>query len=397
MKNIGNWLFPPALVTGLLLLLTGRTAAQTFTKLHDFAPGGSYSIYYYTNSDGADPNGGLLLAGNALYGTTYVGGTNGNGTIFMVNTGSLSVTCLHAFTAGTLMTLGDYTNADGGNPTAALVLAGDTLYGTARNGGVSGDGTVFALHTDGTGFTNLYTFTATAGGAGLDDTGTNRDGASPLGGLILAGDTLYGTAYLGGTNGNGTVFKVNTDGSGFLTLHHFSAGANNATGVFTNGDGALPFGGVALSGSTLYGTTQEGGRFGYGAVYAIQTDGTGFTNLYQFTDGTDGGQPQANLIVSGGTLYGTAIGAVFKVNTNGTGFASLYNGDDFSAGLILSGDGGTLYGTARVDGGSDGAPYLRWAPISPGSTPCTVSRRPPAPAVSISTAPTAMEISPSAG
>jgi uncharacterized repeat protein (TIGR03803 family) len=188
----------------------------------------------------------------------------------------------------------------------------------------------------------------------LDGNGTNRDGASPLGGLILTGDTLYGTAYLGGTNGNGTVFRVNTDGSGFLTLHHFSAGANNASGVFTNGDGVLPYGGVTLSGSTLYGTTQEGGRFGYGTVFAIQTNGTGFTNLYQFTDGTDGGQPQDSLILSGGTLYGTAIGAVFKVNTNGTGFASLYNGDDFSAGLILSGDGGTLYGTARVGGAADG-------------------------------------------
>ena len=61
---------------------------------------------------------------------------------------------------------------------------------------------MFAINTDGTGFTNLHSFTAT----GL--TGTNSDGANPFGGLILSGNSLYGTARNGGVVGNGTVFSL---------------------------------------------------------------------------------------------------------------------------------------------------------------------------------------------
>ena len=50
-------------------------------------------------------------------------------------------------------------NSDGANPRAGLILSGNTLYGTASNGGTSGNGTVFAVNTDGTGFTNLHSFT----------------------------------------------------------------------------------------------------------------------------------------------------------------------------------------------------------------------------------------------
>jgi len=48
------------------------------------------------------------------------------------------------------------------DPQAGLVLAGNTLFGTARAGGTHKDGTVFAVNTDGTGFTNLHTFIGSA-------------------------------------------------------------------------------------------------------------------------------------------------------------------------------------------------------------------------------------------
>ena len=77
-------------------------------------------------------------------------------------------------------------------------------------------GTVFAVNTDGTGFTNLYSFTAT------DCTVPTATEPIRLAGLILSGNTLYGTAISGGSSGNGTVFAVNTDGTGFTTLHSFT-------------------------------------------------------------------------------------------------------------------------------------------------------------------------------
>ena len=160
-------------------------------------------------------------------------------------------TNLHNFTGGT----------DGAEPYAGLILSGNTLYGTAQLGGSSGNGTVFKVNTNGTGFTNLHTFTAT-----LYPDRTNSDGAQPSAALILSGNTLYGTAYRGGNSGNGTVFKVNTDGTGFTTLHSFT----NLVSGGTN-DGAAPYAGLILSGDTLYGTTTQGGGLGNnGTVFRPQ-------------------------------------------------------------------------------------------------------------------------------
>src|SRR5260221_8580910 len=116
-----------------------------------------------------------------------------------------TLTTLHSFTPS-----GPYTNSDGANPYAGVIVSGNTLYGTTTGGGGSGNGAVFAANTNGTGFTILHSFTA------LDQTySTNSDGAYPYADLILSGNTLYGTAYYGGNSGNGTVFAVNTDGTGF--------------------------------------------------------------------------------------------------------------------------------------------------------------------------------------
>ena len=77
------------------------------------------------------------------------------------------------------------------------------------------------------------------------------DGDYPYAGLILSGNTLYGTTAYGGSSGNGTVFAVNTDGTGFTNLHSFTA---RSVLIYTNSDGADPHAGLILSGNTLYGT-----------------------------------------------------------------------------------------------------------------------------------------------
>jgi uncharacterized repeat protein (TIGR03803 family) len=102
-----------------------------------------------------------------------------------------TLTVLHSFTYG----------SDGAYPTAGLITnsSGNTLYGTAVQGGSPGYGTVFAVNTDGTGFTNLHNFAY-----------YDSDGAYPKAGLILSVNSLYGTGG-GSSPGNGTVFAVNTD------------------------------------------------------------------------------------------------------------------------------------------------------------------------------------------
>ena len=119
----------------------------------------------------------------------------------------MNLTNLHTFTAEAVNNLGQYTNSDGSTPTAGLVLSGNTLYGTAPYGGTNGYGTVFSLNTDGTGFTNLHNFSPLVPNDLVEDV-TNSDGANPVGGLTLSGITLYGGTQYGGANGNGTVFSL---------------------------------------------------------------------------------------------------------------------------------------------------------------------------------------------
>jgi uncharacterized repeat protein (TIGR03803 family) len=303
-----------------------------FTNLHYFARGAYNSFGYYTNSDGIYPQAGLMLSGNTLYGTAEGGGSSGVGAVFAVNIDGTGFTNLYSFTAATNTGPPYYfsTNNDGAYPQAGLILSGNTLYGTAAQGGSSGHGTVFAVHTDGTGFTNLHTF------AGYDS-----DGQYPQAGLILSGNTLYGTAgtvFAVRTDGSGftnllnadsqaglilsgdtlygtralhiiplgAVFAVKTNMTGFTNLYTFTALHTNSFGVFTNSDGAYPMAGLTLSGNTLYGTTTAGGSAGWGTVFAVKTDGTGFTNLHNFIF-SDGTTPVAELILSANSLYGTTL------------------------------------------------------------------------------------------
>src|SRR5262245_3879469 len=144
----------------------------------------------------------------------------------------------------TLTPLHSFSADDGSNPYGGLVLSGNTLYGVteADEVGGSGFGTVFKINTDGTGFTNLHVF-------------KGSDGANPYARLVLAGDTLYGTGTRGGSSGYGTVFKVNTDGTGFTNLYDF-AGFDGAGG-----------GSLSLSGNALYGETPGGGDSGVGTLF----------------------------------------------------------------------------------------------------------------------------------
>jgi uncharacterized repeat protein (TIGR03803 family) len=111
-------------------------------------------------------------------------------------------------TNGVLATLYSFgSGSDGANPEAALVQGRDGyFYGTTSGFDIStgsgyGNGTVFKISTNGA-LTGLYSFTG------------GNDGANPQGGLVQGSDAyFYGTTYGGGTNGNGTVFQISTNGA----------------------------------------------------------------------------------------------------------------------------------------------------------------------------------------
>ncbi len=351
---------------------------------------GFTNLFIFNGTDGANPVAGLVLSGNTLYGTTKGGGTNGDGTVFAINTDGSGFTNLYEFSG-----------VDGAQPYGPLVLSGNMLYGTtSQGGGTSDQGTIFAINTDGTGFTNLFNFDGADGQdpvAGLvlsgntvygmtelsdpgdgtvfamktDGTGfTNlyiwiTNAASPSAGLVLSGNTLYGTTKQGGVYGGGTVFAVNTDGTGYTNLYNFSETVPAGANKYTNADGTEPSATLLLSGNALFGTTSGGGTNGYGTVFRINTDGTGFTNLYEFGFGFTGGSPVGALVLSGNTLYGTTdhsgAGTVYALNTDGTGLTTLVPvnpnllGYYSAGGLVLSGH--TLYGTQTAGGSFNGSVF----------------------------------------
>jgi uncharacterized repeat protein (TIGR03803 family) len=227
---------------------------------------------------------------------------------------------------------------DGADPYSPLIRASDGyLYGTTVNGGLNGDGTVYQISTNGA-LIILYGFTG------------GNDGANSYAGLMQARDGyLYATTANGGIYGYGTVFQTDTNGV-LNTVYSFTGGndgGNSYAGVIQGSDGSL------------YGTTSAYGASGYGTVFRINTEGT-FSNLYSFTGGNDGGNPDAGLIqASDGNLYGTTsggafYGTIFRITTNGAlttiyPFTGADDGAYPEAGLVQASDG-NLYGTASAGG-----------------------------------------------
>ncbi|MGO8931571.1 MAG: hypothetical protein ACLQU3_32350 [Limisphaerales bacterium] len=110
----------PVLLAGFVLMLAGRATAQTLTALHSFT-----FLVSNTNSDGANPWAGLILSGNTLYGTALGGGNSGWGAVFAINTKGTVSTNLHSFTAASGS---NYTNSDGANIRGGLLLSGNTQH-----------------------------------------------------------------------------------------------------------------------------------------------------------------------------------------------------------------------------------------------------------------------------
>ena len=356
--------------TGLLLsgnLLYGGTLnggsssdGAVFKIPTNNAAGYSDFFNFGGGNGGANPTGGpLVLTNGLLYGTTENGGTNSRGMVYQVSASGANFKDLYSFSAEN----SNGYNQDGANPMAGVLLSGKTLYGTTSAGGAGAYpyGTIFRVNLDGTGFTNLYNF-------------NGPDGKTPQGSLILSGNTLYGATAFGGTDpsGWGTLFKINTDGSGFDSFYSFNSGSGNA-----------PNGGLVLSGNTLYGTTSNGGPGTGGAVFRVNTDGTDFTNLYSFTQDNSGNapngtEPSEGLVLSGNTLYGTTsnggsshFGVLFAINTDGSGFTNLFNfsystSGENPYGLILASN--TLYGVT-IHGGSSGAGTIFYLAIPPPQVP----------------------------
>lgn len=261
-------------------LIDCHTICGTVFELE--ASGSKISLYQFTGRlDGGLPYAGLVRdKGGNLYGTTYAGGRWGFGNVFRVSSAGIEKT-IHSFAGG----------ADGATSFASLMEdSAGNLYGTTVYGGPAGVGTVFKVNASGE-ETVLYSF------------GDSPDGQYPQAAVMSDADgNLYSTTPVGGANGNGTVFEVDTTGKETI-LYNFTGGT----------DGGRPYGALLRDAAgNFYGTASSGGDlscnppFGCGVVFKL--DSTGHESLlYTFTGGTDGAFPYATLTRDPvGNLFGTA-------------------------------------------------------------------------------------------
>ena len=184
-----------------------------------------------------------------------------------------------------------------------MVLYKNAFYGTTLyHGGSEGDGTVFKVTPSGK-ETVLHRF------------GGTPDGALAFPGLTVHGKMLYGTTELGGSKNLGTVFKM-TAGGKLTVIHNFGA---------TKGDGVEPVAGLLDVNGTLYGTTLSDVTVGEGTVYSITPAGAeSQIAVFCPTPTCAAGSPstpEAGVIDVNGMLYGTTLSQTGPYGGSGTVFA----------------------------------------------------------------------------
>ena len=329
----------PRLLASLVALALSafhpRVHAQTtatLTTLYSFSHAGETASTYALAQG---------MGGN-LFGVTTFGGENEDGTVFQLTTSGV-LTTIYSFDSG---------GADGYEPSSALILGSDgNLYGTTDLGGTDNEGTVYRITQAGA-LKTLHGFDV-------------ADGYFPSGTLAVGKNgNFYGTTVGGGSGGgqfgHGTVFEM-TPGGSLLTRHSF-----------TSADGAQPGAGVVRgSDGDLYGTTPFGGTDNSGTVFQI-IPANGFKTLYNFTGGDDGGQPAAGLVERGaGNFYGTTKGGangdgtVFFITRAGGAPTTVYTfdgSDGRQPSVLVLGNDGNFYGTTEFGGMNDEGTVFQLTP-----------------------------------
>jgi uncharacterized repeat protein (TIGR03803 family) len=309
----------------------GTNAAGT---VFEVTPAGTLTTLYNFCSIGVCADGyggaGLVQASNGnFYGTTLIGGADGNddGTVFEITP------------AGVLTTLHSFDGTDGSSPQGLVQAANGNFYGTAGGGGANGGGTIFEITPAGT-LTTLYNFCSLE---------LCADGRNPVTLLQASDGNFYGTSRNGGfgntTNcqfidGCGTVFELTPAGT-LTTLHKFDFNV-----------GSQPNALVQATDGNFYGIAGGGGIGNVGMIFKITSAGT-FTTLHTF-DFNDGAYPNALMQATDGSFYGTtgaggsnAVGVAFSLSVGlGPFVETLPTAAEVGAKVIILGN--NLTGTTSV-------------------------------------------------
>jgi uncharacterized repeat protein (TIGR03803 family) len=311
---------PTIAVVLLLVALPGVASAYTQQTLHSFCA-------LANCADGEVPNGLLGDASGNLYGTTYYGGKYGAGVVFKLvpnqDKSSYTEHIIHTFCR--------MANCpDGALPMGDLIMdGGGNVYGTASGGGRFGVGAIFKMKPGANGWTYavLHSFCKEI---------NCTDGSAPTAGLSYQGQTtgalwngsspLFGVAFLGGSNNNGVVYELTTNGTSwtYKVIHTFKS-SGQPQPVLTD------------TGGNLFGTTAIGGAYGGGLLYRLAAGTwkeTTLHNFCEFDSCSDGTGPQGKLIID-------AAGDIFGVTPMGGEVVNC--GDELGCGLVFERPAGGGY------------------------------------------------------
>ena len=345
---------------------------------------------HYTNTGVVEGTG---LNQGYLYGTIYNTSLSYGGAIYRVPLTGGEPETVYQFSPET---------DDGYSPRSTLLVSSDgNFYGTTYYGPrlgtstVAGTGTIYRVAQDGSSFATLHEFTAVSAYSLVTGNAKNADGIYPTRALVEDDSYLYGVTALGGENGTGVVFSLRKADNLLTVLHAFaevkSSGVSTEIDANGVGEGAFPSAALTLgTDGRLYGVTSGGGAnlktsssgttSGSGTIFSVNTDGSDFRTLYNFSelddsadisDNGDGAQPAGRLVeVQPGIFVGTAsdggtpnetgvdgYGTIFEYNTGTEALTTLYAFDNDTGAtptgdLVLDDTSGLVYGIASVGSGT---------------------------------------------
>ncbi len=255
------------------------TATKVYTLLHSFA-----------NTDGSYPCNSLIQGSDGLlYSTASTGGRFNGGTLYSFNTVTSKDSILYNFGAGINSNVNCITLASNG-----------LLYGITHIGGTFNLGEVIRYNPNNGADSVIFNFNDTLGG-------------SPDAELMQAGNGLiYGTASQGGKYGKGVLFSIDPNNYAYTVLVNFN-----------DTNGASPGGRLYQSKTgLLYGTTWVGGQYGFGTLYSYNIS-TGKDSLLHSFSGPDGGYPYLSSVT--GDAAGMIYGETFTGGNYNDGVLFQYN------------------------------------------------------------------------
>jgi uncharacterized repeat protein (TIGR03803 family) len=355
--------YDEALTNGLYYINKDGTGLTKATQPNEEL--GAWPEYFIVSKDGElvgiHSSGGVMNEeGEGGYGTLYRVTANGVVKVQDFNYAEASQTFLtEGWNDGKLYGVGPQPISDQtltGTKYSGLVGKEIKKYGfrlgellAANNGHIYGTAPIGGTNSQG----YIYRFDATSPAAIVAVYSfAKATGHYPQGQLMQGQDGyLYGVTKRGGRYDYGVIYKVKTDGTGYQTLHHFdkSGGMYPDRGLVQDASG------------NLYGMTYAGGTHNLGVVYKIRPDGGGFVRLHSFSVKQQFDSPidQSLLVDSDGFLYGLAPQSqsiIFRIKNDGTLFKIIYNDEVYIHTLRLVSSMTPQYKLAIPGNGSSGVP-----------------------------------------